>query len=380
MATSAKPLRVSILQCRGTPYEVGHAQAAAFAASRKGKAFLRKTKVWLPWWLNIRTEERAFRTYAPALWEEIGGIAEGLGIAMERAVTCFGNGGLRMPTGGCSAVMSGGVYGRNYDFRPRQYDARFTLVQVSGSYASIGGSHMLTGRLDGMNERGLSIGLHLIRAKPSAPGLLSVVLVRRVLDSCATTAEAVDLLRRLPHAMQYNYSLLDADGAAAVVEAAPGAVAVRLGDWLACTNHFQSAQLERLNRRPAHSIGRLPPLEGWAASGLTAEQTFAALNHPDSPAFHVYSGSSQTLHTMVTEPAKRRVLIGIGGDAAALDEDMLDVDFPRWVAGEDLPVTQLIGQMEPRMPRATIARRVAAVAARGRMRTFARRHAERSRS
>jgi predicted choloylglycine hydrolase len=265
MVSAPKTLSVSFVQCRGTPYEVGRAQADAFAATRKGKAFLRHKTVRLPWWLNIRTEERAFRAYAPALWEEIGGIAEGLNIAMEQAVTLFGNDGLRMPTGGCSATMSAGVYGRNYDFRPQGYEARFALVQVSGSYTSIGSSHQLTGRLDGMNERGLTIGLHLVRARPRSPGLTSVLQVRRVLDSCAMTAEAIDLLRRTPHAMQYNYSLLDAGGVAAVVEAGAGAVAVRAGDWLACTNHFQSPQLRRLNRRVAHSIGRLPPLEDWAA-------------------------------------------------------------------------------------------------------------------
>ena len=344
MASVAKTLRVRFVQCRGTPYEVGRAQADAFVATLKGKAFLRRKNVRLPWWFNIRTEERAFRTYAPALWEEIGGIAEGLNIPMERAVAHFGNDGLRMPTGGCSAVMSGGVYGRNYDFWPRGYEARFALIQVRGSYASIGGSHQLTGRLDGMNEHGLSIGLHLVRARPRAPGLTSTLLVRRVLDSCATTAEAIAFLRRTPHAMQYNYSLLDARGAAAVIEAGAGAVAVRGGDWLACTNHFQSPQLKGLNRRVAHSIGRLPPLEGWAARGLSAEQTFQALNFSASPAFHNY-GNAQTLHTIVAEPGKRRLLIGIGGDAAALDEDMVDVDFKLWVAGEELPIKQLKGQL-----------------------------------
>ncbi|QPF93445.1 C45 family autoproteolytic acyltransferase/hydolase [Bradyrhizobium commune] len=348
MADTSKTLRVSLVQCRGTPYEVGRAQADAFAATRKGKAFLRK-QLKLPWWLNIRTEERAFRTYAPALWEEIGGIAEGLNISMEHAVTYFGNEGMRMPTGGCSAVMSGGVYGRNYDFWPRGYEGRLALLQVRGSYASIGGSHQLTGRLDGMNEHGLTIGLHLVKARPRAPGLNSVLLVRRVLDSCATTAEAIDLLRRTPHAMQYNYSILDADGVAAVVEAGAGAVAVRSGDWLACTNHFQSPQLKRLNRRVAHSIGRLPPLEGWAARRLGAEQTFQALNFSASPAFHNY-GNAQTLHTIVTEPGKRRLLIGIGGDAAALEEDMLDVDFNSWITGEDLPVKQLKGQLNLGIP------------------------------
>jgi predicted choloylglycine hydrolase len=361
MPSPAKTLRVSFVQCRGTPYAVGRAQADAFAVTRKGNAFLRK-KVRLPWWFDIRTEERAFRAYAPALWEEIGGIAEGLNIPMEQAVVYFGNDGLRMPTGGCSAVMSGGVYGRNYDFRPRGYEGRFALVQARGSYASIGSSHQLTGRLDGMNEHGLTIGLHLVKVRPRSPGLTSTLLVRRVLDSCATTAEAIDLLRRLPHAMQYNYSLLDAGGVAAVVEAGAGAVAVRGGDWLACTNHFQSLQLRRLNRRVAHSIDRLPPLEGWAARELGAEQTFEALNGSGSPAFHNY-GNAQTLHTIVTEPARRRLLFGIGGDAAALEEDMLDVDFKLWVAGEDLPIEQLKGQLglgwqPPRRPRGRLQRKV----------------------
>ena len=45
------------------------------------------------------------------------------------------------------------------------------------------------------------------------------------------------------------------------------------------------------------------------------------------------------------EPAKRRLLIGIGGDAAALDEDMLDVDFKVWITGENLPTKHLKGQL-----------------------------------
>jgi len=347
MPSAAKPLRVNIVQCRGTPYEAGRRQADAFAATKKGKAFLRRDKWWVPKWLNMRAEERAFRTHAPSLWEEIGGLAEGLNIPMERAVIFFGNHAVRMSTGGCSAVMSGGVYGRNYDFRPRNYEARFVLMQARGSYASIGSSDVLTGRLDGMNERGLTIGLHLVSRRPASPGLSCVVLVRRVLDSCATTMEAVNLLRRLPHAMQYNYSLLDAEGIAAVVEAAPGAVAVREGDWLACTNHFQSSQLKSLNNRVAHSVRRLPPLEGWAARGLDAKQTFLALNSSKSPAFHhgYTRRGGGTLHTIVAEPAKRRLLIGVGGDAATLDVDTLDVDFLRWVAGKDLPVATLQGQM-----------------------------------
>ena len=337
---------VEIVQCRGTPYEIGQAQAVAFATSARGRAFLRRKAFRLPWWFNVRIEQRAYATHAPALWEEIGGLADGLHIPMERAAYNFGNGGLRPPLGGCSAIMSGRVYGRNYDFRPRGYEARFAVVQPKGSYASIGSSHLLTGRLDGMNEHGLAIGLHLIKPRPTHPGLSCIVLVRLVLDQCATTAEAVALLRRLPHAMQYNYSLLDAKGVAAVVEAVPGSVAVRTGDWLACTNHFQSPLLRPLNHRAAHSQQRLPPLERWAAQCLSAEQIFLAMNRSTSPAFHHgYRAGAGTLHTLVAEPARKRLLLGIGGDAATLDDDMLDVDFTRWTSGEDLPLCRLQGQL-----------------------------------
>jgi predicted choloylglycine hydrolase len=287
-----------------------------------------------------------FAKYAPALWEEIGGLADGLGVPTERAAYWFGNGGLRPPIGACSAVMTADVYGRNYDFRPRYYEARFILLQVSGTHASIGSSHQLTGRMDGMNQHGLMIGLHLIKKNPRFPGLSSILIVRMILDQCSTTEEAVAKLRQLPHAMQYNYSLLDANGAAAVVEAGSGAVAVRTGSWLACTNHFQSALLRPLNRRVAHSQQRLPPLEAWASGGLSAEAMFTALNRSTSPAFHHgYAGGAGTLHTIVGEPARKRLLIGIGGDAAALEEDMLEVNFDRWLAGEDLPISRLQGQL-----------------------------------
>ena len=341
-----KPFCVSVVQCRGTPYEVGRAQARLFAATPKGHAFLRRSTIRLPWWFDIRIEERAFAKFAPLVWEEIGGLADELGVSMERAVLCFGNDGLRPPIGACSAVITADAYGRNYDFKPRYYGARFILMQASGSYASVGSSELLTGRLDGMNEHGLVIGLHLVRMNPRYPGLSCVLIVRIVLDQCSSTAEAIALLRRLPHAMQYNYSILDADGAAAVIEAASGSVAVRTGSWLACTNHFQSPLLRPLNRHAAHSQQRLPPLEAWAAQRFSADAMFAALNRSTSPAFHHgYLRGAGTLHTIVGEPAKRRLLIGIGGDAASLEEDMLDVNLDRWCAGEDLSVTQLQGRL-----------------------------------
>ena len=67
-------------------------------------------------------------------------------------------------------------------------------------------------RLDGMNEQGFMIGLHLVRTSPRLPGLSCVLIVRMILDQCASTGDAIAMLRALPHAMLYNYSLLDAKG------------------------------------------------------------------------------------------------------------------------------------------------------------------------
>ena len=70
------------------------------------------------------------------------------------------------------------------------------------------------------------------------------------------------------------------------------------------------------------------------------------LNRATSPAFfHGYLRGAGALHTIVGEPTKRRLLIGIGRDAAAPEDDMLDVGFDRWLAGEDLPISHLQGQL-----------------------------------
>ena len=78
----------------------------------------------------------------------------------------------------------------------------------------------------------------------------------------------------------------------------------------------------------------------WEALAGLADELGIAMERPA-----YWFGGGGTLHIIVGEPAKKRVLIGIGGDAAALEEDMLDVNFDRWLAGEDLPISRLQGQL-----------------------------------
>jgi len=252
----------------------------------------------------MKDAQAALCTYAPNIWEELHGLADGLKIPLERAAAEYSNSRLRFPSRGCSSVMTKAFYGRNYDYSPRRYDPILVAIQPKGVHASLALSDRFTGRVDGMNEHGLCVGLHFVNFKPVRPGLVCILIVRMVLDQCATTQEAVRLLTRIPHGQPFNYSVLDTTGAAAVVEASPLATSVRDGRQLACTNHFQIAKLGRYNRRNAGSHRRLRPLETWARAELSPEQLFVALNHAGSPVFdHAYRSGSGTLHTFVCEPA-----------------------------------------------------------------------------
>jgi predicted choloylglycine hydrolase len=331
---------VDVLQCRGSSYDVGRQMAEAFLKTARGRAFGRRRER-RPFGFSLKNGEAALKEYAPNILEELHGLADGLGIPVERAVAEYSNGSLRYPQRGCSAVMAGGLYGRNYDYNVRRYDRMLVAVQPNGVNASIGFSDRFTGRVDGMNEHGLCIGLHFVNEATWQPGLVCILIVRIVLDQCATTRQAIALLRRLPHGLGYNYSLIDAAGEAAVVEASPLAIAVREDAGLACTNHFQSPELQPYNRRNTGSHRRLSSLEALARGCRLDTDLFAALNDSRSPIFsHRYSAGYETLHTIVCAPAMRQMLVGVGGDAAPAR-----IDSANWTRGEPIGVPRLEGQL-----------------------------------
>jgi predicted choloylglycine hydrolase len=334
------PWQVDVLQCRGSSYDIGKQMAEGYLKTTRGRTFHRR-KGYPPFGFMMKDAQAALCTYAPNIWEELHGLADGLGIPLERAVAQYSNVRLPFPKRGCSSVMTEALYGRNYDYSPRRYDPTLVAIQPKGVHASLAFADRFTGRVDGMNEHGLCAGLHFVNYRPVRPGLVCILIVRMVLDQCATTREAIGLLTRIPHGQPFNYSILDAGGAAAVVEASPLATSVRDGRQLACTNHFQIPRLGRYNRRNPGSHRRLLPLETWSRARLPPEQLFVALNHAGSPVFdHAYRSGSGTLHTFVCEPVKRTMLVGVGGDASPRS-----IHFWDWTRGASLGLYQLEGQL-----------------------------------
>ena len=335
-----KPWRVDVLECRGSSYDVGKQTAEGFLKTLRGRAFARR-KERRPFAFSLKNAEATLKTYAANIWEELHGLADGLKIPFERAVAEYSNGRLRYPPRGCSAVMTAGLYGRNYDYDARRYDKMLIAIQPKGVNASIGFSERFTGRVDGMNEHGLCVGLHQVNQAAWQPGLVCMLIVRMVLDQCATTRDAVKLLRSIPHGLGFNYSLTDASGAAAVVEASPAALAVHEGEQLGCSNHFRAPALLAYNRRNPGSHRHLPALEEFARQRPPAARLFDSLNNSLSPVFdHRYSGGSGTLHTIVCTPAARQMLVGVGGDAAPQS-----IDLGNWLRGVPLDLRALEGQL-----------------------------------
>ncbi|MEV0330353.1 C45 family peptidase [Micromonospora echinospora] len=179
--------------------------------------------------------------------------------------------GLDRPTPspvGCSLFAALGdparpLFARNFDWDPNPAmvlrtdppDGYASISVVDISYLGVGADPTGDRRLldapllpfDGMNERGLAVGLAAddnARAEP-VPGLPkvgSVRILRLVLDEAATVAEAVRVFGRYNLDFEggppLHYLLADATGASAVVEFVDGRMRVQPGGgtWQALTN------------------------------------------------------------------------------------------------------------------------------------------------
>ncbi|KAB1902977.1 carcinine hydrolase/isopenicillin-N N-acyltransferase family protein [Micromonospora tulbaghiae] len=155
------------------------------------------------------------------------------------------------------------LFARNFDWQPNPAlvlrtdppDGYASISLVDISYLGVsadptGDRRLLDAPLlpfDGMNERGLAVGLAAddgARAEPvpGRPKVGSVRILRLVLDSAATVDEAVAVFRRynldFDGGPPLHYLLADATGASAVVEFVDGKLTVdrRQGPWQALTN------------------------------------------------------------------------------------------------------------------------------------------------
>ena len=113
---------------------------------------------------------------------------------------------------GCSQAIWQGdepLLVRNYDYDKNAFDAIVLKTNWNGR-GVIGTSDGLWGLVDGMNDAGLAVSLTFGGRQEVGTGFGVPIILRYVLQTCANTSEASEVLRRVPCHMSYNVTLLDA--------------------------------------------------------------------------------------------------------------------------------------------------------------------------
>lgn len=109
---------------------------------------------------------------------------------------------------------------RNYDYAPEYCEGRVMKTCWNNTQV-IASTDCLWGVLDGMNEHGLSVSLSFGGKDLVSEGFGIPIILRYVLEFCATVDEAATALCRIPAHMAYNVTLLDAYGQVRTVELSP---------------------------------------------------------------------------------------------------------------------------------------------------------------
>ena len=150
------------------------------------------------------------------------------------------------------------IFGRNYDF-PNVFQP-FQVVreeEPDNGYKNINFTQFpLTGCHMGLNEKGLAIGYNYGRSWKKEPldfrlkGVPGTFIVQEVLETCATTQEAVDFITNFTNrANGCHYGLMDTSGDICVIETTSTRHAIRRPESgiLAHTNHYQTEKLKDAN-------------------------------------------------------------------------------------------------------------------------------------
>lgn len=142
------------------------------------------------------------------------------------------------------------VVGRNFDFYMGDDFARNKVVtfcrpQAGHPFASIGWAGMV-GVLSGMNAEGLTVTINAAKGPvPFASATPISILAREILQHAATIDQALAIARSRNTFVSESLLIASArDGRAAIIEKTPRETALyeSNGEYLVCTNHYQSEQ------------------------------------------------------------------------------------------------------------------------------------------
>jgi len=244
---------------------------------------------------------------------------------------------------GCAGLMvsparslSGeALMGRNLDYRLVPGMQAYSLVIVyrpNGkkpfAVVSFPGALLLGCAMSAMNADGLVLGTNDVSAAADRSPLVDLkntptaVLARRVLEECATIAEAETLLKAHKPASRSIFVLCDRQGGG-VIEATPRTIARRPPEAGLCvaTNCFRSKELGGADSCPR-------------ALALSQAARHPKLGVPDvARLLNEAHQGSWTTHALVFEPGPLKVHVALGdGFRSATELPFTEIDLQKWLS------------------------------------------------
>jgi hypothetical protein len=333
-----------VLLVAGTPEEIGTAEAvlALKPASRFSsypEELLRHYHVGFLLKPLIAAGTKMVERFPPDYRRELEAMVNAGGAERDRLI--LGNTVFDLKKSvACSALLVAGersatgkpLLGRNLDYPSLGYAHEYSLVTVckpegaKHAFVSVGFPG-LVGCLSGMNDAGLAVAvLEVFQVKAGCKridtsGVPYALCYRRILENCATIAEAKALLESMPRTTITNLAVADRESVA-VFEITPRKVCVRspVDGLCVTTNHFCSPELRPLVRLNLfHTDERFRSL--CATSRGPGPIDLDAMHHCLDSA-HM----AGTLQAMVFEPAALRLHLAIGVKPAT-DGEMKPLDL-----------------------------------------------------
>ena len=336
-----------VIQFRGNHYDFGYRQGELLKDSlilANREKFWRKPSTLYNFRIDENEVKKMILSFAPGIWDELNGLSDALQMRMTDTIVQFGGYYLEYGKSGCSIFTRPEFLMRNYDNDPFSYEGRYVLYQPTDQgYATIGPTMQITGRTDGINEKGLSMGYNLINRMRSDTGFICNMIGRILLETCANVEEAISLLKEIPHRRSFSYVLLDQTGKSIVVEASPREVILHQSNI--CTNHFDVLTHE--NRyRIDDSLQRYQAMKDNESHSLNANSAFQMMNSTDKGVFSKkYGAWAGTLHTAGYFPNSRSAWFALGGDKRPVI-----FDFDQWLKGEKINIKRIRGELDTTIP------------------------------
>lgn len=207
-----------------------------------------------------------YREYFPQVLDEIQGISDGQSCGIDQLQAVLFSMYAMPPVCCCScfAVSNGEniLFGRNSDFLTELEKLNMNAIYrfSSGSYAFTGNTTAFVEMEDGINEKGLAVGLTSVYPSAIQPGMNAGLLLRFFLEKCQTTEEVIRWTQKLPISSAQTFTLADACGDIAVLECCTGSVQIirptKEHPYVCATNLFHSPELLPLNH---------PNIDSWEA-------------------------------------------------------------------------------------------------------------------